>query len=272
VIQHHLGYLPDPHLPPGSKPDWSYDTLRATKQLSRTPGPTDLRPFVPDILNQAALGSCVVNAGFGAIRLRQAITGVEDLRLGARLLAYIQARAWIGQEKNDFGCHIRDFFRSIAKYGYLPELDYPFGYDIAKFATLPRNYEEVMRIAYDQKDKGDIVYTRIYDEGTAKVDRICEALDNGLPVVFGCDVTNDFCSFTGFKVFDPPTANEGIAGGHAMYAVGHGIADGRQDSLTAAGSWSEEAHDHGYHHFSFDYVQRFTDCWVVEVVTKGYSA
>lgn len=49
-----------------------------------------------------------------------------------------------------------------------------------------------------------------------------------------------------------------------MCLVGHGIAQGRTDTVTAVGSWGTKAHDHGYHHFSFDYVEAlFRDIWVV---------
>lgn len=253
------GYLPDRPKVPGERPDWGFDQLKAFRELKTTPGPTDLRHLVVDVLDQGALGSCVANAGFQALRMTHRRAGIPAPLLGSRLLGYLVARAYIDTTAIDSGSHIRDFFRGLNKYGFLPETEYP--YDVARFADRPN--EAIMRRAYDQKDKGDTQYVRISSSGAEKVGDICQALDNGYPVVFGFQVPRAFAEYDrGFCVWDAPASSDEIVGGHALCLVGHGIA-GRPDSVTAVGSWGPRAHDDGYHHFTFDFAERFQDVWVV---------
>ncbi|MBX4215371.1 hypothetical protein KW797_00250, partial [Candidatus Parcubacteria bacterium] len=178
--------------------------------------------------------------------------------LASRLWGYYAARSFEDAVLQDDGCYIRDFFRAINAFGFLPEDRYP--YNPEAFADHPP--PTAMRRAFDQRAKGDAAYWRISSTDPDRLALMRIALAAGLPVVFGTDVSFDFASFSGFRVFDPPNTDD-IAGGHAMTLAGFGWIGG-QDTFTAVGSWGVSAHDAGYHHFSLFYAEQFSDIWVVE--------
>jgi hypothetical protein len=254
-----LGYLPDSKKPPSAKPDWDFALLRAKKKLGRALAPADNRNLVLDVLDQGPIGACVGNGVAQALRMSNVAHGVVGPKLCSRLWNYYCARAYIGATRVDAGCQIRDCFRALNKYGFLPEDRMPYIPDRFDHPPDPALY----RWAFDQRDKsGPAAYYRILSEGGALLDDMRLALSAGLPVVFGTEVSEEFCSFEGFKIFDYPRPEE-MAGGHCMTLVGHGLAGGDSTTFTAVGSWGERAHDRGFHHFSQDYAAQFQDVWVI---------
>lgn len=258
-----LGYTPDPE--DAKVEDWPFKALRATGTLYKSLGAWavrleregDLRPWVVDVLDQGPIGSCVVNAGFQAVRMVHRRDRGGAPPLGARLPGYYLLRAYIDTTGWDSGGHIRDFFRGINERGFGNEADYPY---------VPEQYllkppPEWDTDSFDQR--GNAVGSPARYWRVLTLAEMRDALDHGLPVVIGAMVSDEFVNFDGKKVFDPPLPNE-VVGGHAMCLVGHDLPDVGAGTFTAVGSWGRGAHDNGFHHFSDAYADRFIDMWAVE--------
>jgi len=250
-----LGYHPD-------KPDdrdQSADELLAA--AVSVPDEGSLAKYVIRVLNQANIGSCVANAGSQGVRMSQVrqmmAAGVEKPSppLASRLFGYFNARAYHEATAIDDGTFIRYFFKSLNKYGFCPESEWP--YDTSRFAELPD--QSVYRRAFDQKDPTD--YYRITGSGEDRLSAIRKAISLGHPVVFGTIVSKDFTMGRGVRDLIGPTLDaDQHAGGHAMLVEGYS-----PGGFTILNSWGDGFADHGRVRFSEDYMawENTTDLWVV---------
>lgn len=251
----HFGYLPD-------KPDpRDFDFLArlgGTVPLMARTENLDMLAKVEAVLDQLTLGSCVVNAGLAAIRVKNALDGVEHPKLGSRLTAYYMLRAYIGTEGEDSGGYVRDFFRACNRYGFAPESEYP--YDVKRFTDPPP--PNFFRLAFDQKEPA--VYSRVSSLGAQRIAELKAAIDDGMPIVGGALVGNDFLDWTGSIGIPCPLTTGGKAGGHAVYFAGY-----NQAGLVGVNSWGRSWGESGKFTVSWDDASRGTvddlmDVWVVE--------
>lgn len=250
-----FGYLPDPV----DKRDRTFASLLRSRPMNNIEETVDLRPFVPEILDQKDIGSCVSHGVLGAIRLRHVLDGIQNPKLGSRLITYWGARGFIGMTEWDSGSHIRDAFRFINQVGYMPEDETVNGYDIRRFRDAPTPEEQ--RKMYDQRDKGagQVSYYRVFESGDARKQALQLALSNGVIPVLGTDTTQAFLDYSS-GVLPKPTSGR-TTGGHAVYGCGYDA-----ESMFFANSWTRLFGEQGFMRLSWDYVlwSETRDLWCVE--------
>lgn len=268
-----LGYRPDP---PDAR---DHDALKVIQTPS--PPPSVPRSTLTKTLDQGGLGSCTVNAVAQAVRVAEIKQLVESGAMAlddarsvveflARLFPYYLARALHHETQVDSGTYIRFIFQVLNTFGFPPESAWPYDDDAnpetGPFARMPSG--ESFRRAFDQRLAAEaggssvVKYSRIYGSGYQRVDNVRRALAEERLVVFGTQVSNEFCgdsSANGGRPIDPPTRD--IAGGHAM--VWGGYDETGADTLN---SWSESFGDGGWFKMSWDYVasDMTHDLWIVE--------
>lgn len=239
------------------KRDWMYPRSWFPRIIPRR---VDLRDRCSDIEDQGNLGSCVGNAVASAIEFVDLLTP-EQYREASRLFIYYNARAMIGMENEDSGCHIRDAVKSVASKGVCSEDLWP--YDVRKFAVKPT--EE----CYDDGLKHrTIEYRRLQT-----LDEIKACLAEGYPVVMGFYVypscMTDEVARTGHIPF--PSCIEryrgGPIGGHAGKLVGFN--DDTQE-FTDKNSWGKEWGDKGYGYLPYKFITQklADDFWTIRKIEE----
>jgi hypothetical protein len=235
------------------------------------------------IVDQGQLGSCTANSTGQIIRAAQILELRESgmslaaaqnvLEFWSRLWAYFLARGFDHTTKEDAGTNIRTIFKAINKYGFCAESTWPYNDNTdpdkgpVTFDKMPS--AEAFRESYDLRNdaeniKANVVdYARITEVGQARINAVKLALSQRHLIAFGTTVTEKFCSDGSAnkgKPIDPPTANDALAGGHAM-AMGSYDASG----VGVINSWSKSYGLDGWCRFSWDYVvwAQTTDLWVV---------
>jgi C1A family cysteine protease len=222
-------------------------------------------------LDQGALGSCTANGIAQMMYVAQHVLGLSPFVL-ARLFLYYEERALEGTISQDAGANIGDGMRMIAAKGIPPESTYP--YDIAKFAQDPG--PEVDRLAYDSKGAIGVNYHPISSTGSALITDVEKALTAKMAVVFGCTVSEAFCSTIPSGTVQVPGPKDQVAGGHCMALVGH---DRPNRRLLVKNSWSNSWRDPssppGCFYMSYDYFTDpewgASDCWCVVALPKGIT-
>jgi hypothetical protein len=249
-----LGYLQDQHDPR----DYRFDDFMSYRKLKSTPSRVDHLHAIQSVLSQEQLGSCVANAGFGAIRLRHALDGVARPLLGNRLHGYWGARSYDGNADWDAGSRIRNFFRFVNAAGFMPEEETEHGYDILTFKEGPSREEQ--RRMFDQKNKaeGQVRYFRIAETGLNRKEQIKIALANNSPIVFGTDINQQFMDHSGEGVIRD--FSEPFVGGHAMYGAGY-----TAEGLLTANSWGVHWGKAGICTLSWEYImwEGTRDIWAI---------
>ena len=252
-----FGYLPDPE----DIRDWKFSSfLLRAKPLKSIQETVDFRFKVPEILDQLTLGSCVAQGILGGIRLKHVLRGIQNPKLGSRLITYWGARGYIGTVGYDSGSHIRDGFRFMNHVGFMPEDETKNGYDISKFQEAPTPEEQ--RLMFDQKNKGqgDVSYYKIFETGEARKQAIKLALSNEVIPVLGTETTDSFLSY-GRGILRRPSVQERFTGGHAFYLCGYDA-----DCVYAANSWSNLFGENGFMRLGWDYIlwDQTRDIWGID--------
>lgn len=219
------------------------------------PAEVDLRKWMPPILDQGEIGSCVSHSITSALRwhLRRAGAAYDPL---SRLQVYYYARYLEKTILEDAGCEIRNGIKSVQKFGAAKEDLWP--YIENKFTIEPP--DEVKRL-------GMLWTSLTYERVPVGVNSLKVALAEGFPVVIGISLFDSFESGdvekTGIVPF-PDIENESMTGGHAMLCVGYGQKPGY---FTVANSWSEEWGDKGYCYIPEKYIgsPKFgSDYWIIK--------
>lgn len=179
------------------------------------PASVDLRAWCTPIENQGSLGSCTANAGVATLEYfeRRAFGKHID---ASRLFLYKATRNmshWTG----DTGAFLRTTMGAMVLFGVPPE-EY-WRYVIADFDKEPSAFCYAFAQNYQA-----ISYYRLDPPGTPTnvlLDRIKLFLSAGLPSMFGFTVYNSIGQAATTGKIPYPTSGEGIAGGHAIVAVGY---------------------------------------------------
>lgn len=244
------------------------DHMRAERLLAGAPVPVSSSngDLAPVVLDQGGLGACVGNGTNEGALAEMIRAGAPAPVLGSRLWTYYLARAADNDTANDDGCQIHNAFAAIERYGLPSEEVWPYSDASgpgAPFARMPA--PEVWRAAFDATL--GLKAHRITSSGAARVDDVKRALGQRRPVVFGADVSTDFCAGR----FDPtvaltPPDGLSIAGGHCQLILDH-----QGDVFRVRNSWSAEWGDAGSSRWSADYIASgyCSDLWLFDAMPKS---
>ena len=224
-------------------------------KFGRLPGTVDLRPLLSPVEDQGEIRSCVATAVAGAYEawLRKAHKQSEPV---SRLFIYYNARWRDGTQDEDEGSAIQLAMESLCRFGACSEANWPCDPNLALKKPGATAYEAAApyRVA-------DIARVPL------KIEAWKQALAEGKPIVFGCELFETFeaCSHQGGVVPMPEPAALAHAGhsGHAMCAVGYSDIE---RVFIVRNSWSADWGDGGYCYMPYAYVMDPTfndgDCWV----------
>lgn len=240
-----------------------------------TPAPTgSLIQYTCD-LDQGALGSCQSNGPAQAFYVAMAVAIAQGL---SAIGAFILARLWLyyslrwieGTVDEDAGGNIGDAFRILAAKGVPPESAYP--YDISKFKQHPG--PEVDMLGYDSKGQINVNYYPISSTGKTFLTDMEKAITSQRAVVFGCMVSEAFCSSQPSGIVQAPGPNDQIAGGHCLTIIGYNHAARKALVKNSWGKdWGDADAGPGCFWMSYDYLTDpnygASDCWIIEAVPGG---
>lgn len=212
------------------------------------PSKVDLRPTMPTIYNQGALGSCTANAIGGVIqRFNPELSP-------SRLFLYYNARVLDGTSSLDAGATLRNAMKAANTYGVCDESIWP--YDISKFTKRPSG---------EAYGKATLHASFQYRSVSQKEYDLKLALHKGMPVVFGFKVQPSFESDEVARTgIYNPKYNERILGGHAVVLVGY---DDESQRFLVRNSWGKSWGMDGYFTIPYSIVTNWRkafDFWVIE--------
>jgi C1A family cysteine protease len=251
------GWIPD--IPDKRDKKFTGMKMKSGTPISLPPK-IDLSVNMVEVYNQGSLGSCTANATGGVFQYIQLKDdAVEDWTTNpSRLFLYYNSRLFQGTVNTDSGAYIRDSVKAVAKFGVVPEDEYP--YVIKDFAKKPPT-----AIYNHAKDHRAIEYQRV--EQTLTETKI--ALSEGNPVIFGFSVYDEFEGQTVAKtgILNLPTKNETLKGGHAVVIVGY---DDETQRFLVRNSWGSDWGINGYFTMPYAYVidgDLAADFWVIKKIT-----
>ncbi len=179
------------------------------------PAAVDLRAWCSPIENQLTIGSCTAHAGVGLVEyFERRASGIHID--ASRLFLYKVTRDllhWTG----DTGAYLRTTMEAMVLFGVPPE-EY-WIYDISQYDVEPAAFLYAFGQSYQT-----IQYFRFDPPGTPRatlLNTIKTYLAAGIPSMFGFTVYNSISQAKTTGKIPFPTAGDGIAGGHAVDAVGY---------------------------------------------------
>jgi len=233
------------------------DFMFAVPRALRTslPKSVDLRPEMPDVLDQGSIGSCTANATANSLRHLLKKEGLDDF-LPSRLFIYYNSRVRIEGEdaSEDSGATLRDVCKAVATFHACKDEVWP--YDISKFS------EEPSAQAYQD---ANLHATLQYHAVPLYLPAIKSALSQRYPIVIGIQI---FESFESQQVADtgvvpmPNVQTEQCLGGHAVLLVGY---NDETRKFIVCNSWSANWGQKGFFEIDYDYVlnpELACDFWV----------
>jgi C1A family cysteine protease len=220
------------------------------------PPAVDLRPKLPPVWDQGEIGSCT-SQGVGICHIAaQQLAGVKNPITPARLALYYMSRAVRGWTRMDTGAYITDVMKVVAKLGVANEVLYP--YNIAKFKRKPP-----VSVYTDALKHQGLRYEKIDNRNPHT---IMLALAEGLPVVFGSSLYENYPQLSADNVMPMPDLSTSNIGGHCMAVVGY---DWPKRRFLIRNSWGPSWGDNGHHWMSFDYICNVNltdDVWILRTV------
>lgn len=248
----------------GYKPDHRHtfgaEARDASHILGDSPPPveSDNDWQLVSILDQGPAPFCVAHGIGQAVRCNQVRNGVDNPRLMSRLWLMYLAHAIDHDTQSFDGTYIRNGFEVLERLGFPPEDAWPYDASSSgRYRVKPP--QDVFRQAFDRI--APIDFRRILSVGYARVDDVKRALGAGLPVVFGTQVSNDFCDNIGIdKPLDPPRGKS-VAGNHALIALSH-----NDDIFRVPNSWGTEWGQDGWCEMKADYIaaSETVDVWICD--------
>lgn len=251
MIARGTGYIRDRAKRPGEAHDWSFaehaPRIRAARPATAT-APSDWRSagFIL-IYDQGGLGTCVTFGIGGAWQAQQRFEGLPQPEKPSSLAIY-RARLMEGTIAYDAGLQIRDAYDWVRQRGVMRERHFPYTDGPGWNKDLPPDLD---RYAIDQsRAHSDLQYARIYETGDKLQEQLDEADAIGVPVVFGSDVSKQFCAcaFDPTEPYDPSRGGGGSEGGHCQWIVpgGRRVEKDGTVSRLVANSWGADVLDRGF--------------------------
>lgn len=242
----------------------------------------DLSYWCSAIEDQGMLNTCTAQAGIALVEYFARKTFNRHENLSARFL-YKAARNLM-HRTGDTGASVRETMRAMVLFGIPPEEYWPYTEHADKFDHEPNQF----CYAYAQNYQA-VKYCRLDHAGISKpalLAQIKAVLVSGVPCMFGFTVYNSIYEDFNFKRghVPYPGANDEMAGGHAVVAVGyddHRIiesADGMersQGAILIRNSWGDTWGQGGYGWLPYKYVLAglTADWWALlksEWFSKGH--
>jgi hypothetical protein len=217
----HEGLAPKYGAAPARRPS-SYDALRR----------------YCDVRDQKFSSACVGFSVAGAARARLRFLGYDVERLSP-LAVYAEARQLQGDGMGDSGCYPAMAMRAIRKFGLVTEDVWPFD----------DHYERVIEqeVPFDVFAAGSQFcvqsFSRIADEGKARVLACMDALLAGHPVLLGMQVGREFEAYAPGKPAVGVETGEDT-GGHMTFLVGY---EDDGEVFVGCNSWSKDYGDRGFY-------------------------
>ena len=207
------------------------------------------------IEDQGETSSCVANAVAGAYEYWIKKASKQDHNI-SRLFVYYNARWRDGSQDKDEGSVIQLAMEGLAKFGACNEKVWPFDTHLILKKPGADAYQDAA--PYKVHDMAQV---------PLKLEAWKQALAEGKPIVFGCELFDSFdeCSTRGGVV--PMPAPDDIArkkhSGHSMCAVGYSDSE---KVFIVRNSWGADWGDKGYCYMPYAYLMsdKFNDgdCWV----------
>jgi C1A family cysteine protease len=180
----------------------------------------------------------------------------------SRLFTYYATRLIEGTENEDSGAYIRDAIKSMAKYGMVDELAWP--YDTSKYAVNPS------RELWDAAATKKITSYHAIANGDLQTMKV--TLAKGYLIEYGFDVYTYFLSSDMARkgLLSRPKSTESLQGGHAVALCGYDdnkvMPDGTVGAFLARNSWSARWGQAGYFWHAYNYVsdtRMCSDFWAI---------
>ena len=224
---------------------------------AKLPNKVDLRPLMTPIEDQGDTNSCVAHAVAGAYEywIKKAVHQDKSV---SRLFVYFNARWRDGSQDKDDGSVIQLAMEGLSTFGACSETIWPFDPKLTLKQPTPDAYK-------------DGATYRVHDMAQVplELDAWKQALAEGKPIVFGCEVFDSFddCSDPDRGGVVPMPAPGDIAraerSGHSMCVVGYSDSE---SVFIERNSWGVDWSDDGYCYFPYNYLMSPTfndgDCWV----------
>lgn len=209
--------------------------------MRNLPHKVDLRPYLPRVFDQGALGSCTANAG-ACLALYLIKKERDPLFIPSRLAIYYWTREREGTVNEDSGASLRETMKVLTAIGTPNEKQW--WYDVNKFAVRPG--KKVLLEA--NKHKLDE-----YSSVDQDLDHLKAALADGYPIIFGFAVYPSFDSPEVSKtgIVPMPSGDEPCIGGHAVTLVGY---DDDTRMFIVRNSWGDDWGLKGNFMMPYEYV------------------
>lgn len=215
------------------------------------------------VLNQAQQGSCTGHGGAGIVMFDQQAQG-EQVVIPSRAMIYFDARIPEGTTDQDSGATIRDMVAGLAKYGSVPDTEFPYDDQVCDRKPSVKIYE-------DGKKQEALVYESV------SYPHLNQTIASGFPIVMGFTVYESFESDEVAKtgIVPVPEKGEQVLGGHCVYVWGfnsrHKAAGNDKlppRSKACRNSWDEDWGDKGNFYLPQWYFDsgQCSDFWVVRRV------
>jgi C1A family cysteine protease len=218
------------------------------------PNKIDLRPQMPPVYDQLALGACTSNAVAATLDFERGKQGEQTIS-PSRLFVYYNERVDQGTTKSDSGASIRESIKTVAKLGACPESEWP--YDITKYTQKP-----VQKCYTDALNNEALIYASLKNT----LSNIKGVLASGMVVNFGFTVYESFESdvVTKTGIVPMPKPSEQVLGGHAVVCVGYDNSKG----FIVRNSWGSSWGISGYCYMPYKYLtgKLASDFWVIKKV------
>lgn len=242
----------------------------------------DLSYWCSAIEDQGTLNTCTAQAGIALVEYFARKTFNRHENLSARFL-YKAARNLM-HRMGDTGASVRETMRAMVLFGIPPEEYWPYTEDANTFDHEPNQF----CYAYAQNYQA-VKYCRLDHAGISKpalLAQIKAVLVSGVPCMFGFTIYNSIYEDFNFRRghVPYPSANDEMAGGHAVVAVGYDdhrmieSADGTmrsQGAILIRNSWGTAWGQGGYGWLPYKYVLAglTADWWALlksEWFSKGH--
>jgi C1A family cysteine protease len=192
----------------------------------------DLRPGMPPIWDQGAIGSCTAHGVAAAhIYAQRKNPNFKEI-MPSRLALYFNGRAARGWQNQDSGACIVDVVKSTFKLGVADEKLYP--YQTSKYKLKPPASVYANALLHQT-----LQYRKV---DNSKEENIIAALADNNPVVFGSTLYEGFDKLTD-NTMPAPDLKASVVGGHCQIIVGW---DASRKAFLVRNSWGKSFGDGGY--------------------------